>query len=293
MRIERRVPTPGIPVTVAAMSTLTQELALARDIAREAGRLILDVYQTDFDVIEKAAGAGPVTEADKRANDYIVRELHRAFPADGIIAEESKDNSDARRFQRCWYVDPLDGTKEFVARNGEFAVHIGLAVAGDARLGVVYKPADGKLYAGISGEETTLELHGQRRTLRVSARSDLTTLRLLVSRSHRSKRTEEIRKLVGIESVIECGSVGVKCGLIAEGEADLYIHPGPTSSRWDTCAPEAVLRGAGGRLTDTFGQSYRYDGDELENARGIFGCNSAAFDAMLPVIARVLAANRK
>jgi 3'(2'), 5'-bisphosphate nucleotidase len=275
------------------MSTLTQELSLARDIAREAGKLILDVYRTDFDVIEKAAGAGPVTEADKRANDYIVRELRRAFPGDGIIAEESRDNSDARRFRRCWYVDPLDGTKEFVARNGEFAVHIGLAVEGEARLGVVYKPADGKLYAGISDAETTLEYDGATRSLHVSERADLAALRLLVSRSHRSKRTEEIRKLVGIESVIECGSVGVKCGLIAEGKADLYIHPGPASSRWDTCAPEAVLRGAGGRLTDTFGQRYRYDGDELENLRGIFGCNSAAFDAMLPVIARVLAEARR
>jgi 3'(2'), 5'-bisphosphate nucleotidase len=274
------------------MSTLTQELSLARDIAREAGRLILDVYGTDFDVVEKAAGAGPVTEADKRANDYIVRELRRAFPNDGIIAEES-DNSNARRFQRCWYVDPLDGTKEFVARNGEFAVHIGLAIEGEARLGVVYKPADGKLYAGISDVETTLEMEGKSRVLRVSERSDLTTLRLLVSRSHRSQRTEEIRRLVGIESVIECGSVGVKCGLIAEGAADLYIHPGPASSRWDICAPEAVLRGAGGRLTDTFGQRYRYDGDELENLDGIFGCNGAAFEAMLPVIARVLSQTRK
>jgi len=269
------------------MRDLNAELVFARAIARHAGRLILDVYETDFAVVEKDAGAGPVTEADRRANEYIVTELHRAFPNDGIIAEESKDNSDSRKFDRCWFVDPLDGTKEFVARNGEFAVHIGLAIDGQAALGVVYKPVDRKLYAGTP-EGSTLELDGEIRELHVSERSDPSTLRLLVSRSHRSKRTEEIRAFLGIGEVIECGSVGVKCGLIAEGAADLYIHPSPSSSRWDSCAPEAILRGAGGRFTDLSGLPYRYDGLEVLNTRGLLGCNSAAFDAVLPIVAKVM-----
>jgi 3'(2'), 5'-bisphosphate nucleotidase len=270
-------------------TNLTRELDLARTLAVEAGRLILEVYATEFDVVDKAAGAGPVTEADRRANTLLVRELRRAFPADGIIAEESADNSDARRFARCWYVDPLDGTREFVARNGEFAVHVGLAIGGEARLGVVYKPVDGKLYAGIVGDGCTLESAGKTSRLQVSTRSDQASLRLVVSRSNKSPQTDRIRALLGITDVRECGSVGVKAGLLAENLADVYLHASPRSSRWDSCAPEAVLRAAGGDLTDLFGARYRYDGAELENVRGLFGCNAAAAAVVQPAVLRVLA----
>jgi 3'(2'), 5'-bisphosphate nucleotidase len=272
------------------MTDFAQELGIARNAAVAAGRLIMEVYATSFDVVEKAAGAGPVTEADHRANEYIVSELRRAFPTDGIVAEESPDKSEAARFERCWYVDPLDGTKEFVARNGEFAVHIGLAIGGEAVLGVVLKPADGKLYSGTVRGGSTLEWKGTSHALQVSDRSEPTDLRLLVSRSHRSRKTAEIQRLLGITQVIESGSVGVKCGLLAEAVADLYLHPSPQSSRWDSCAPEAVLRGAGGRLTDVFGNTYRYDGSEIENPRGLVGCNAVAFDRVLEVLRQVVSA---
>jgi 3'(2'), 5'-bisphosphate nucleotidase len=270
------------------MVNLSRELEVARATALEAGGIILTVYSGKFDVVQKGAGAGPVTEADRQANEFIVDALRRAFPADGIVAEESSDNSDARRFERCWYVDPLDGTKEFVARNGEFAVHIGLAIAGEATLGVVYKPVGGKLYMGTIDGGSTLEQDGTKRSLHVSERRETAQLRLLVSRSHHSRRTDQIRELLGIHEVIESGSVGVKCGLLSEGKADLYLHPSRKSSRWDSCAPEAVLRGAGGHLTDLSGQRYRYDGIELQNDRGLLGCNAAAFDAILPVVAKIM-----
>jgi 3'(2'), 5'-bisphosphate nucleotidase len=267
---------------------LRNELRVARDLAREAGRLILEVYATEFSVTDKGGDEGPVTEADKRANEHIVRTLWKAFPNDGIIAEESKDNSDARRFQRCWFVDPLDGTKEFVARNGEFAVHIGLAVEGSARLGVVFKPVDGKLYSAIVDEPCTLEHAGRTRELRVTDTSEPTQLKLLVSRSNKSRATDEIRRRLGITQVIESGSVGVKCGLLAEGVADLYIHSSPKSSRWDACAPEAILRAAGGRFTDLWGAQYRYDGVELQNVRGILGTNGAAQEQVLEAVRAVV-----
>jgi 3'(2'), 5'-bisphosphate nucleotidase len=270
------------------MTNLSRELEVARATAIEAGRIVLGVYGRQFDVEQKGAGAGPVTEADRLANEFIVGALKGAFPADGIVAEESADNSDARRFERCWYVDPLDGTKEFISRNGEFAIHIGLAIAGDATLGVVFKPVGGKLYAGTLQGGSTLEQDGQKRALHVSERRDPAQLRLVVSRSHHSRRTDQIKDLLGIQQVIESGSVGVKCGLLSEAIVDLYLHPSRKSSRWDSCAPEAVLRGAGGHLTDLSGQRYRYDGVELQNDRGLIGCNAAAFDAILPIVAKVM-----
>ena len=100
---------------------LNREIAESARIARRAGAILMEVYATDFSVAYKDE-ADPVTEADTRANAYIVEELRKAFPKDGIVAEENEDNSDALRSGRCWYVDPLDGTREFVARNGEFSV---------------------------------------------------------------------------------------------------------------------------------------------------------------------------
>lgn len=267
---------------------LERELEVARQIAREAGRLILEVYRTEFTFEEKPEGGGPVTEADARANDFIVSELRRAFPRDGIIAEESVDAAEATRGPRCWYVDPLDGTKEFVDRNGMFAVHVGLAIEGTPKLGVVYGPVEDKLYAGIVGDGAELQTPSGTRPLRVSGISDPKAMRLVVSRSHKSKKTARVQEALGITLVREFGSVGLKCGLLAEAEADLYLHPGSKSWRWDSCAPEAMLRAAGGVLTDFGGVPYRYDGPELMNVRGMLACSANAFEAIRAGILRAL-----
>ncbi|MCY1043760.1 3'(2'),5'-bisphosphate nucleotidase CysQ [Corallococcus sp. bb12-1] len=269
------------------MPALALELEVARRIARQAGDLLLQVYATDFSVTNKAGGAGPVTLADERANAFIVGELRKAFPGDGVVAEETEDASDAKRFERCWYVDPLDGTQEFVNRNGEFAVHIGLAVEGRPALGVVYRAVGDVLYSGVVGGQGFVEDSQGRRALRVSDVADPAALRLVVSRSHRSSATDAVVARLGITREQESGSVGVKCGLLAEARCDLYVHASDKSYRWDNCAPEAVLRSAGGILTDLAGVPYRYDGSELQNRRGLLACNAAAFDQVLPVVSQV------
>lgn len=258
------------------------EIAEVIRIARGAGEILMEVYATNFQVAYKAK-SDPVTEADTRANAYIVAELQRAFPGDGIVAEESEDQSDALRGGRCWYVDPVDGTKEFVARNGEFAVMLGLAIDGEARLGVVFQPVTDKLYAGVIGEGAFLEQRGARRELRVSDVSDPTELRLVVSRSHRNRAVGKVVSELGVHEETQTGSVGLKAGLIAEQKADLYLHLADKSSAWDACGPEAVLRAAGGRFTDLAGDPYHYAGTDMRNRRGILACNEAAFDAVLPV----------
>ncbi|NOK35863.1 3'(2'),5'-bisphosphate nucleotidase CysQ [Corallococcus exercitus] len=269
------------------MPALAQELEVARRIARQAGDILLQVYATDFSVTDKAGGAGPVTLADERANAFIVGELRKAFPADGVVAEEKEDVSDAKRFSRCWFVDPLDGTQEFVNRNGEFAIHIGLAVEGRAALGVVYRAVGDVLYSGVVGEQGYVEDPQGRRALRVSDVADPAQLRLVVSRSHRSKTTDAVVQRLGITKETESGSVGLKCGLLAEARCDLYVHVSDKSYRWDNCAPEAVIRSAGGVLTDLAGNAYLYDGSELQNRRGLLACNAAAFDKVLPVASQV------
>jgi len=263
------------------MASLSSELDTASRLAREAGALLLQVYATDFAVEDKPGDEGPVTEADRRANAFLLEALRRHFPGDGVVAEETQDTSDARRFARCWYVDPMDGTQEFVRRNGEFAVHIGLAVAGEARLGVVYRPVGDRLYAGVVGEGCWLEAEGARRQLRVAGQG-AEPPRLVVSRSHRSASSVVLRERLGVGAVRECGSVGLKCGLIAEDASDVYVHTSAKSYRWDACAPEAVLRAAGGVFTDLAGVPYRYDGSELQNLRGLLAGAPWAHAQLLP-----------
>jgi len=261
---------------------LDREIAEAARIAREAGAILMAVYQTDFTVAYKTE-ADPVTVADTRANAFIVAELARAFPDDGIVAEETEDQSAALRGGRCWYVDPLDGTKEFVARNDEFSVMLGLAVDGVSRAGVVYQPVTDKLYTGVVGEAAFLELEGERHELQVSRVSEPSQLKLVVSRSHRNRAVNAVVERLGIRHETTSGSVGLKAGLIAEQQADVYLHISDKSSMWDACGPEAVVRAAGGQFTDLNGQPYRYGGSDMRNRSGILACNTAAFDSVLPV----------
>jgi 3'(2'), 5'-bisphosphate nucleotidase len=229
----------------------------------------------------------PVTAADERANAYIVSELRTHFPEDGVVAEENADRSDANRRGRVWYVDPLDGTKEFIAKNGEFSAMIGLAIDGEANLGVVYQPVTDKLYSGVVGVGATLQQAGKTQTLSVSTVAVPSDLRLVVSRSHRDKSTDLIVERLGIQQETKSGSVGLKVGLIVEQKADLYVHVSDKSSAWDACGPDALLRAAGGRFTRLDGVDYRYRGEDVRNHGGILACNAVAFDAVLPDVAAV------
>jgi 3'(2'), 5'-bisphosphate nucleotidase len=262
---------------------LERELSAAIELAREAGRLLLEIYARDFTVAYKSKN-DPVTEADQRANAYIVAELQRRFPEDGIIAEESVERGDALTKSRCWFVDPLDGTKEFIAKNGEFSVMIGLALDGQSKLGVVYQPSLDKLYRGVVGEGAALDERGRTSALRVSEEADPARLKLVVSRSHRPSSIEQIMRRLGATEEMPSGSVGVKVGLIAERRADLYVHVSDRSSLWDACGPEAVLHAAGGRFVHVDGSPIRYATDDMQNRRGILACNRNSYERVLEAV---------
>ena len=275
---------------------MNEELAVAVELARRAGQAVMDVYATDFAVASKGHN-DPVTEADRQANDLIVRGLKQAFPEDVVVAEESPPPDDLPAAGRIWYVDPLDGTKEFIARNGEFSVMIGLALNGHAQLGVVYRPEGDVLYAGAVGSEAWMEHGGLRTALVIKEQDSGRPLTLAVSRSHRHPMVEKISRTLGVEDEIPSGSVGLKIGLIARGEADVYLEPGPYTKLWDSCAPEAILRAAGGEFTTILGQPLIYGEnrspkalvrDQLANTHGLLAsngfCHERVVQALRPVV---------
>ena len=237
-------------------------LAEVAGIARRAGREILDVYGTDFETRSKADDS-PLTEADLRAHRLIVAELAALQPRLPVLSEESADIpwSERRDWQRYWLVDPLDGTKVFVSRNGEFTVNIALVHRHRPVLGVVHVPVSDTTYSGIPGLGAWREANDRARVSIGVRRIARSPLRVLGSRSHRNPALELALGALGPHELRPAGS-SIKLCLIADGSADLYPRLGPTSE-WDIAAGQAVVEAAGGqvvRLGD--GQPLRYNAQE-------------------------------
>ena len=234
---------------------------------REAGAVILEVYAEDFAVAHKLDDS-PVTVADQRAETVLLRSLSMLTPRIPVIAEEAVAAAGVPNptelGERFWLVDPLDGTREFIARNGEFTVNVALIEHGEPVLGVVFAPALGHLYAGLVGHGAWREDSDGRRA--IHCRSAPTTgVDVVASRSHGDPAAlEKFLTQQNVASVVAAGS-SLKLCLLAEGRADLYPRFGRTME-WDIAAGHAVLAAAGGsvrRLDD--GTALRYGKPELEN----------------------------
>jgi 3'(2'), 5'-bisphosphate nucleotidase len=222
-------------------------LETARLAAVAAGEAILKVYASDFEVYQKTDKT-PVTEADLAAERIIVEVLTDAFPHIPIVSEELADRGELPpAAERFWAVDPLDGTKEFIARNGEFAVLIGLIEKGRPVLGIVHGPAVGLTYAACGPGTATRQFKGGEIEPIHARRPDAGGLVVVHSRSHEnSRRLAEYLERYRVRERVKCGSA-LKFGLLAAGEGDLYPRFG-TTMEWDTAAGQAVLEAAGGHV---------------------------------------------
>lgn len=261
---------------------LEKELETAVTLARQAGDLILDFYEKGFEIEEKLGVdnfAEPVTIADRMSSRLIVAELQKAFPDDGILSEEETDVVEIRAAaKRVWMIDPIDGTKGFINKDGDFAVQIGLTENGLPVLGVVFLPAENVLYYAVKDSGAFVVRNEKRTKLKVSGETDFSRMTLVASRNHRSPKMARITSDFGLKSEIQRGSVGLKVGLIAEEEADLYVHLSPRTKFWDTCAPQIILEEAGGKMTDLFGIELRYDSSDVQNHNGVLATNGASHE---------------
>jgi 3'(2'), 5'-bisphosphate nucleotidase len=237
---------------------LTALLPVVLDIARAAGREIMRIYDGGFSVTLKS-DRSPLTEADLAAQRLIAARLSALTPAIPLLGEESAAEVFAQRraWRTLWLVDPLDGTREFVKRNGEFTINIALVEQGAPILGVLHAPALASSYLGAQGCGA---FRAREPEVWVPIRVQSTVqepLRVLASRSHGDAKLDRALERLGPQQRISVGSA-LKFGLLADGSADLYVRRGDTSE-WDTAAGHAVVLEAGGCVVDLSGRPLRYN----------------------------------
>jgi len=228
------------------------------DIAITAGRAILEIYQRDFEVMHKE-DRSPLTQADLASHRVIRDALAQLTPTVPLLSEESADIDFSIRagWSEYWLVDPLDGTKEFVNRNGEFTVNIALVRDNQPVLGVVHVPVTGVTYLGVVGSGATRQVPGGRpEPIRVRVPC-ADPVRVVGSRSHANPRLGQLLEPLGDYELVSMGS-SLKFCLLAEGKADLYPRLGPTSE-WDTAAAHAVVVAAGGQIVTLDNRPLQYN----------------------------------
>jgi len=233
-------------------------LSQVLEIAEAAGREIMRIYEGGFSVTLKS-DRSPLTEADIAAQRLIASGLHAVRADIPLLGEESPPEvfSQRRAWGTLWLIDPLDGTREFVKRNGEFTVNIALIHDGEPILGVVAAPARAMLYGAARGCGAFRRGADPARTPIHVRSSAATTLRVLGSRSHGDAVLDRALESLGPQERVSVGSA-LKFGLLAEGSGDLYVRRGPTSE-WDTAAGHTVVLEAGGYVTDLAGKALRYN----------------------------------
>ncbi len=259
--------------TLLSIKEMTEYLC---ETAKAAGDSIMEIYKKDFTVAYKD-DSSPLTQADLTAEKLIRERLLEKYPDTAILSEESADDPKRLTNPCCFIVDPLDGTKEFIKKNGEFTVNIGFSCFGKSILGVVYAPALRRLFyaavfEGAYEYDFSNEYFTEDTAIKVSDRTE--NLTVMISRSHLDEKTKELlqRNAAKIGGTIAAGS-SLKGCLIAAGEADVYYRTGCTME-WDTCAMQCIIEEAGGVFLQGDGSVMRYNREKPLNDKGFYILNS-------------------
>ena len=250
----------------------TREMEVAKKAAVLAGKAIMEIYETDDFGVEVKADNSPLTKADKASNRIIVDMLREEFPEYAILSEEEKDSKERLNNDYCFVIDPLDGTKEFVKRNGQFTVNIALSYQHKSVMGVIYVPVTEELYYAQEEGGSFLEKDGEVTELHVSkekkAKCDLN---VVMSNSHGAPEMEALREKYQFKNLVKAGS-SLKGCMIAKGVADVYYRHNPTME-WDTAAMQCIVEEAGGIFRQMNDTNMCYNRENSLNDKGFYILN--------------------
>lgn len=248
---------------------LNKELEISKKLAIISGHKIMEIYLKDFD-IEYKDNDSPLTEADTKSNEIIVKELIKEFPEYSILSEESSDDLKRLKNDWCWIVDPLDGTKEFIKKNGEFTVNIALSYKKRPVVGVIYVPVKDKLYFASKDKGAYL-LKASKKKEKIKVSDKTSNITLVMSRSHASDFVKNIIKKKKVTKTKRAGS-SLKGCMVAEGKAEVYYRYNPTME-WDTAAMQCIVEEAGGVFKQLDDSEMMYNREDSKNRKGFYILN--------------------
>lgn len=250
---------------------LEKVLEVCREISVTAGEAIMKIYDSCEDMqVEYKEGDMPLTAADKASNRLIVERLGREFPEIAMLSEEEKDHGERLENEYCFIVDPLDGTKEFVKRNGQFTVNIALSYQHKSILGVIYVPVTGELYYALKGKGAFLETKdGKVKKLCVSDRTE--DLRVVMSNSHGCEQMDRLLEKYHLTNFVSVGS-SLKGCMVARGDAEVYYRYNPTME-WDTAAMQCIVEESGAIFRQMDDTEMLYNREDSLNEKGFYIIN--------------------
>jgi 3'(2'),5'-bisphosphate nucleotidase len=261
-----------------------RELAAAQEAARRAAAIIARHYAAAAGDFRSKADGTPVTAADLEANAAITATLGEAFPEDALLCEEAPDDGTRLGRSRVWIVDPLDGTRDFLARTGDFTVNIGFVVDGRPVVTVVHQPGRGDLYHAARGGGSFRVSGGTSTRLQVSATAALAEVRVGISRHNAPAALLRCLEDAGLAGRTVRLGASSKYLALAAGELDALVTLTTGETEWDTCAPELIAVEAGGVVTDVDGQPLRYNQPDLKRHRGIVASNGRCHAQLLALL---------
>ncbi|MCZ2342817.1 MAG: hypothetical protein LC104_13660 [Bacteroidales bacterium] len=264
-----------------------QEFQVAIAAARQAGQFAQAEYDRFVPIPDAPASIS--THVDQGAQEIILQYLRQAFPTDALVAEEATPTLQqaAGTSGRTWVVDPIDGTRGFAMKNGEFSIMIGLIVAGRPVVGVVLEPiADRLTAAHVGGGCWVMQGTAEPIRCRVSAQADPSAGVMVQSHSKPGKPPKPVVTAIRPQTVVETYSAGIKLARVARGEVDFYVNDYQGFHDWDICAGQALVEEAGGRVTQFDGRDIDYGGPE-SNRRGMIGSNGVLHEELIRRLAGV------
>lgn len=253
-----------------------KELEACMDVAVEAGRAIMEIYEKSENVleIEYKSDRSPLTAADRASNDIIVNALRKKFPGYAILSEEEKDDRKRLENKLCFVIDPLDGTKEFIKRNGQFTVNIALSNDHVSEMGVIFVPVTKELYYASKGNGAFYKKDGEEPVrIHVSDNKEISELKVVMSSSHGCREMDELIEKYSLKNFVKMGS-SLKGCLVASGKADVYFRHNPTME-WDTAAMQCIVEEAGGIFRQMDDSPMRYNRENSLNDKGFYAINCA------------------
>lgn len=273
--------------------------------AAEAWRAIAGLYDSGSHVEEKPDG--PTTEADTLADRLIMQNLQVNYPADryGYLTEESEDDDTRLGRKGVWIIDPIDGTIDFIKKNGNFTIHIGYVEKTsegnwEPVASAVYRPVPGDMFSATKGGGSWVQRYvnhepsGERSRIHVSPRASVSEMRAVISSSHRTGQLDRLIKFIDCADVLSIGSIGLKLSLIATGECDFYVNLARGKCKeWDACAPDLILSEAGGLLTGLDGEPFTYNRKNPRIENGMIASNGKAHEELKERVAEFEAAEAK